>query len=655
MEMTIATPEVSQHGADPSSHGRSSLSAQGFDDAEQAALLAHQGLLSQQSQMSNAYQQHGYLYGGDQDQRHVMSGDVSLTPSLFPPQYRQEEPLPTTHAAYPAWPVSQKRHAQAAPVRQTQTPPVRQTQSPHQLAAHHAAHHNAYGSSTATALAADQAALNLAAQTAHSASPSYTWPGATQQQQPAQLHARSQQSSQRSGLPVSSNTSAPRPILPTTTPGHPTPTPGPPRGPPVGQTRVNKRRLQDKHARRQSSNNLRIRSDVIQKIKPEDALVKTEYDPATIARDVLINSGKHPTEKFLNEHLEPLRKNFDSVDYHSDLSTFRWDIVEPVLPPAVPAAKDTESHVLDSRDRSLSPTRASATRPQSKETPSLVSPVNPPLSHCHAHPPQFLPTHSTQPPLPASIPSQQANPAPKPSPAQPSPAKAHHPPQSKDTSPLEPVLLSSGPSMPSKEKVGRAPPKKQTEDNATDDKAQVDQAPPINWPVFACKWTKCPAELHNLETLNRHIVKLHIPNNIKCGWEGCKRQDGLPANELWKHVQESHVSAVAWKLGDGPRIHSPEEQDKHRAPDIETTLSTKTGGMDPIILPAHKNAVNAYLKIHNINDSYGRAEALLRGGIHWKDQVGPTIDKSGYTLSTPARQWKTDPNEGIMELVNDDE
>lgn len=72
-------------------------------------------------------------------------------------------------------------------------------------------------------------------------------------------------------------------------------------------------------------------------------------------------------------------------------------------------------------------------------------------------------------------------------------------------------------------------------------------------------------------------------------------------------------------------------------------------------MPAHKNAVNAYLKIHNINDSYGRAEALLRGGIHWKEQVGPTIDKSGYTLSTPARQWKTDPNEGIMELVDDDD
>lgn len=119
-EMAFDTPEVLQHSADPSSHGRRPQSAQMFDDAEQSALLSHQEWLSQQSQMSNAYQQYGYWYGSTQDQRYVMSGDVSLTPSLFPPQYRQEEPLPTACAAYPA--VSQMRHVPAPPVGQMQTP-----------------------------------------------------------------------------------------------------------------------------------------------------------------------------------------------------------------------------------------------------------------------------------------------------------------------------------------------------------------------------------------------------------------------------------------------------------------------------------------------------------------------------------------------------
>lgn len=356
---------------------------------------------------------------------------------------------------------------------------------------------------------------------------------------------------------------APRSPLPTTTHGHPTPTPGPQRGPPVEQTHAKKRRSQHNertlHPKPQSRNTLRGRSDVIQRIKPEDALVKTEYDPATIARDVLINAGKHPTERSLNEHLESLRKNFDFVDYHSDLSTFRWDIVDPVVPPAVPAAKGTSCHVQAPRDRPRPPARASAARPQAEETPSLVSPVNLPFSHPHPHPPQLLPPHSNQPPPPVSTPSQQAQakPTPKSSPAKPSPAKAHHSPQSEDTSQLGAVLLSSVPSMPPKGKAGRAPPKRKAENNAEDDKDQDDKAPLINWPVFACRWTKCPAELHNLETLKRHIVKLHIPNNIKCGWKDCKNPDGMPANELWKHVQESHISPVAWKLGDGPRIHLP--------------------------------------------------------------------------------------------------
>ncbi|KAJ5611327.1 hypothetical protein N7510_008046 [Penicillium lagena] len=552
-EMVVDPPEVLQHIDDPSSHGRKSQSAQVFDEAERSAL--------QQTQMRNAYQQHGYFCRGNQDQRYVMSGDVSLTPSLIPPQYRQEEPLPTTSAASPDWAVSQMRHAQALPVGQTQTPSIRRTESPHQLVAHHTAAHNPNQNSTGTALAANQTvALNLTALIAQPASSSHSWLAATQQPQLAPTHARPQQSSPRGGLPLTSKTPASHPPLPTTTPGHPMPTPVPP----VEQTRGNKRRrLQpNQHPLRPSPpsrNNLRTRSDLIQRIKPEDAQVRTEYDPATIARDVLINSGKHPTEKFLNEHLKPLRKNFDFVDYYSDLSTFRWDIVDPVVSPAVPVAKGTSSHVPASRDRPRSPARVSATRPLPKETPSLVSHVNPPLSHTHPHPPQSLPTHSIRPPPPASTPSQQtqAETTPKPS-----PAKPRHSPQSKDTSQLEAVHLSSLHSMPPQGMAGRAPPKKKAEDDTTDDKAQVGkaqdvEAPLIDWPVFACRWTKCPAELHNLETLRRHIVKLHIPANIKCGWEACKNQEGMPANELWQHVQESHISPVAWKLGDGPRIHLP--------------------------------------------------------------------------------------------------
>ena len=61
-----------------------------------------------------------------------------------------------------------------------------------------------------------------------------------------------------------------------------------------------------------------------------DALRRSTYDPKTIARDILISSGRHPTMAPLNHHLDVLRERFTSVNHESDLSTFRWDIVDAV-------------------------------------------------------------------------------------------------------------------------------------------------------------------------------------------------------------------------------------------------------------------------------------------------------------------------------------
>lgn len=63
--------------------------------------------------------------------------------------------------------------------------------------------------------------------------------------------------------------------------------------------------------------------------KRRDARRCSSYDPKTIARDILISSGKHPTMAPLNYHLEILRERFEHVNNNSDLSTFRWDIVDP--------------------------------------------------------------------------------------------------------------------------------------------------------------------------------------------------------------------------------------------------------------------------------------------------------------------------------------
>ena len=69
---------------------------------------------------------------------------------------------------------------------------------------------------------------------------------------------------------------------------------------------------------------------VIQPMDKKNAMRRSTYNAKTIARDVLIAAGHHPKEKALNWHLLPLEKNFRHVNYGSDLSTFNWDLVDPV-------------------------------------------------------------------------------------------------------------------------------------------------------------------------------------------------------------------------------------------------------------------------------------------------------------------------------------
>lgn len=63
--------------------------------------------------------------------------------------------------------------------------------------------------------------------------------------------------------------------------------------------------------------------------KRRDALRRSTYNPKTIARDVLLGIGKHPNMVPLNAHLDVLKDRFKAVDLESDLSTFRWDLVDP--------------------------------------------------------------------------------------------------------------------------------------------------------------------------------------------------------------------------------------------------------------------------------------------------------------------------------------
>ncbi|CAK3925025.1 hypothetical protein AC579_621 [Lecanosticta acicola] len=66
---------------------------------------------------------------------------------------------------------------------------------------------------------------------------------------------------------------------------------------------------------------------------------KSKYDSRTIARDVLLATGRHPDMRALNAHMNSMQKLLgdhggviDGAGNKSDLATIRWDIIDPGEP-----------------------------------------------------------------------------------------------------------------------------------------------------------------------------------------------------------------------------------------------------------------------------------------------------------------------------------
>ena len=80
-----------------------------------------------------------------------------------------------------------------------------------------------------------------------------------------------------------------------------------------------------------------LQKNIVQPMcKRRDALRRSKYNPETIARDILLATGSHPSMDPLNAHLDILRKRFRNVKPESNMSTFRWDLVDPM--------QDSEQH-----------------------------------------------------------------------------------------------------------------------------------------------------------------------------------------------------------------------------------------------------------------------------------------------------------------------
>lgn len=90
--------------------------------------------------------------------------------------------------------------------------------------------------------------------------------------------------------------------------------------------------------------------------------------------------------------------------------------------------------------------------------------------------------------------------------------------------------------------------------------------------IYRCRWRDCPFELHNLETLRKHVYKhrdqfSHSP--FPCLWTNCgtivisdeKETDDrenlhFENEDDWiEHMNGKHIDHYAWELGDGPSAH----------------------------------------------------------------------------------------------------
>ncbi|KAL4957296.1 hypothetical protein BDW69DRAFT_156627 [Aspergillus filifer] len=381
---------------------------------------------------------------------------------------------------------------------------------------------------------------------------------------------------------------------------------------------------------------LKRRHDIVSRFNEADAAKKLAYDPKTIARDILIAASRHPTEPTLNHHLFRLRDVFTAVDMTSDLATFRWDLIDPGTP----------SH--DAQAQTRAPPPAPMQTSQTAPPPALQVPVNnisAPQSPVHKQhrPPQPL-QRVQLPPSPPQQPKPQAQPQIQVQ-AQPQPVS------SPVSRPLPGAHTPSTPNTMEKKRRGR-PPGSTNKPKVAIAAPVEPSAPPIaSFPVYACKWGICQAELHNLEGLKKHIFKAHVSKQITCGWRGCAFTGTLPAADLMKHVKEEHLDALAWKLGDGPTV--PKSVDRNSSSNtVPVTIpgSNQPGNEDSLIFPADYRSIRAFNKVHGKNSQQEKAREIFKAVQRLKEHIGVGLDPGGCELATPLRNQRVSDEEDVYEV-----
>lgn len=354
---------------------------------------------------------------------------------------------------------------------------------------------------------------------------------------------------------------------------------------------------------------------VIEPLDKKKALRRNAYNPATIARDVLLACGRHPSERQLNQHLDVLRSNLPHVGFDSDLSTMKWDVLDPGNAPPGYFKNSVQDLTGDADDKDDSEDEDRVAHPRAPSmaiggesgaqarVQALPEAINPFKPKDRGRPARHSLPDGTTPATPkrATNSANMSASAPRPSAAsvgysafrsateygpdgQPLLQKRGRPVGCRKaidgsaSAQAKPAL--NGHTGPANKHQPPHPSSLRNVHIAGQEPIRIDSRSPSvanrvpRFQSYKCKWLNCTAELHNLDTLRKHVFKVHRKetplNTLECLWGDCGKEVtnfdpntnmriekhtpyAFDLESNWKgHIQQNHFEPLSWELGDGP-------------------------------------------------------------------------------------------------------
>ena len=328
----------------------------------------------------------------------------------------------------------------------------------------------------------------------------------------------------------------------------------------------------EESARRQQ---LKTNPRIARQLDRKTMFRRRHYDSPHLARDILIAAGRHDTEPALNSHMEPLKERFPVVDNGTDLSTFKWNLVDPGGPP--PPDLDYLYPELYEEEDGF--TTVTEDEQDTHSTPAkLGSDVGSRLDSTLAESdldqsPRFQAVNQNNQKTPTRV-VRSSKDSPSESMYSPPPVagvkRRGRPPGAKNKGPRVDKGVKKGDRINQTQssatpRRGRPPGPSKLRNAVSSENVAVSVSIPTKtsnrseeYSIFKCGNLGCSAELHNLDTLKRHVEKVHgDPNedgDYECLW---KHKEIFGRKAEWaNHIETQHLDPLAWKLGEGPNAAS---------------------------------------------------------------------------------------------------